>query len=139
MSFSMADIISINKKLQEVQDRRDDAEHRRKVTAARNVLYKSRGGSLCEKCHQDLTRDKVDRTQRNPKVPYDFCEVCAEEYSDYIARLQGEGDLDCYWRNEVWMETWKRWIDYRGTMDYYARTKEFRQLIEELRQPDPYL
>jgi len=75
--------------------------------------------------------------RKNLRVPYLFCESCADEYVEYIERLKGKDDPNCYWRNEIWLELWKRWIDYQGTVDRYIRSKEFKQLVEELKQPEP--
>lgn len=69
-------------------------------------------------------------------MPYRFCGACAEEYIDYIERLKGEGDPNCYWRNEAWLEIWTAWIHYRAAMDRHFKSKEFLQLIKELK-PSP--
>ena len=82
--------------------------------------------------------DQVDENNlSDPRIPYRFCESCSEEYIDYIERLKGKGDSDCYWHNDDWLEIWKRWIDYQGVIDRYLKSKEFIQLVQELKDTKP--
>jgi hypothetical protein len=74
---------------------------------------------------------------QNKKIPYRFCEACAEEYQDYIQYLQGRGNPNCYWQNEAWTAIWKAWIEYQGANDRYAQSKEFKRLVQELRDLGP--
>ncbi len=133
----MADIISLENKFQEERDKKEAAERMHKLQAVRSVLQEAKGILTCEKCHRDIG-DAAVKQERDPRVPYLFCGSCAEEYVDYIERLQGRGDKSCYWRNRQWFEIWKRWIDYRGTIDTYLQSKEFRRLLEELKQMGPF-
>ncbi|CAB5164794.1 hypothetical protein D3OALGA1CA_5303 [Olavius algarvensis associated proteobacterium Delta 3] len=73
------------------------------------------------------------------RIPYRFCSVCSEEYIDYIEYLKGRIDSDRYWHNETWVEAWGKWIDYQSTIDRYIKSKEFVQLLDELKSttPDP--
>jgi hypothetical protein len=70
-------------------------------------------------------------------VPYNFCEACSDEYLEYIERLKGAGDPDCYWHNEAWIDAWGKWIDYQSSVDRYLKSKEFIQLINELKHNRP--
>jgi hypothetical protein len=54
---------------------------------------------------------------------------------DYIERLQGRGDPDCYWHNDEWLDAWRKWIDYQGSVDRYVKSKEFLRLIQEFKKP----
>ncbi len=67
------------------------------------------------------------------RVPYYFCRFCSDEYIDYIERLKGKGDKDCYWRNMNWLEKWRKWIDYQSAVDGYMRSREFKMLIKEMK------
>ncbi|GBC63015.1 hypothetical protein DENIS_4004 [Desulfonema ishimotonii] len=133
-------IISLNAKLREARDKKDLTERRRKLAAVRNALLEARRPFKCEKCHQPIGAEHLSEDGGHPdlKVPFLFCPSCSEEYLDYIRRLQGQGDPACYWRNEAWLELWKRWLDYQGTVDRYLKSNEFKQLLEELKLPDPY-
>lgn len=133
----MADIISLENRFLEAQEKKVAAERRRKLLAVRAVLQEANGILACEKCHRELDGEVVYR-ERDPRVPYLFCRSCAEEYVDYIERLQGRGEKACYWRNRQWFDIWKRWIEYRGAVDTYLRSKEFRRLLEELKQVGPF-
>ena len=133
----MADIISLENKFQEARDKKVADDRMRKLQAVRGVLQEAKGILSCEKCHQELDDEAVHR-ERDLRVPYLFCDSCAEEYVDYIERLQGRGDKICYWRNRQWFDVWKRWIEYRGTIDTYLQSKEFRRLLEELKQVGPF-
>ncbi len=132
----MADIIELNEKIREADQRRRAAVRKRKLEAVRNVLQCSHCSMKCEKCGTRLDDDTpADPFRyRDLKIPYRLCDSCSLEYRDYIQRLQGGGDRDCYWHNQAWLDSWGAWIAYRGTLDRYLRSKEFCRLLEELKQ-----
>jgi len=71
--------------------------------------------------------------KENPRIPYNFCDSCAEEYMEYIDQLQGKRNDGDYWYNHAWLKVWQTWIEYQGAIDQYLRSKEFRRLLDELR------
>jgi len=135
----MADIISLDEKLQHTKEKKAAIIKKRKILAVQKVFQCTQCAFKCEKCGMQMS--PVDRNKEladsNLRVPYRFCESCSEEYIDYIERLKGKGDPDCYWRNEDWLEVWKRWIDYQGVTDRYLKSKEFFQLMHELKNIKP--
>ena len=78
-------------------------------------------------------RKTTSAQDRHHRVPYQFCDDCTEEFIDYIERLKGRGDPDCYWRNEAWLEIWSTWINHRAALDRHARSKEFARLLQEIK------
>jgi hypothetical protein len=60
--------------------------------------------------------------------------ACSQEYIEYIDRLKGGGDSDCYWHNEAWIDAWSKWIEYQSSVDRYIKSKEFKMLLDELKQ-----
>ncbi|MBC8463964.1 MAG: hypothetical protein H8D61_03200 [Deltaproteobacteria bacterium] len=90
----------------------------------------------CEKCGAQINTENKKQNHANHKthIPYRFCNGCYEEYFDYIDRLKGKGDQDCYWHNEEWLSAWRSWIDYQSSIDLYLKSKEFVQLVDELKQ-----
>jgi Pyruvate/2-oxoacid:ferredoxin oxidoreductase delta subunit len=109
---------------------------RRKVLAVQKVFQCTHCSMKCEKCGTQIERDPEggEKYRRNLRVPYNFCQGCSEEYLEYIARLKGGGDADCYWHNESWMDAWTKWIEYQSSVDRYIKSKEFKKLLDELRQ-----
>ena len=132
----MTNIISFKDKKDLAKEKKASLKRKRKVLAVRKVFQCSQCAFKCEKCGTQITTDSSGPAEYHRKlnVPYNFCEACAEEYSDYIERLKGAGDPDCYWHNEAWLDAWKRWIDYQSSVDRYVKSKEFIQLINELKQ-----
>ncbi|HSO67638.1 MAG TPA: hypothetical protein VLP30_07275 [Desulfatirhabdiaceae bacterium] len=134
----MANIISLNQRLQAVKDQKDILNRKRKAVVVRRAFLCSRCSSRCEKCGMEINPDDFYQTDPNHDhtipIPYRFCEGCLEEYRDYIKRLQGKGNSQYYWRNDDWLESWRRWMDYQASMDRYVKTKEFVQLLEEIQQ-----
>ena len=134
----MAEIISFDHRRQEADDREKVRERRRKIEAVRRMLNCTRCSTKCLKCGAQIaSAGQPDRLSSNLRIPYRFCEACAEEYLDYIERLKGQGDADCYWHNDQWLEAWGKWIDYQSCMDQYIRSREFLQLIHELKPSTP--
>lgn len=135
----MANIISFDDKLRLDKEKKAALIRKRKISAVRKVFQCTRCAFKCAKCGTQisLAKDGRESDNRDLSVPYRFCESCLEEYIDYTKRLKGGGDPDCYWRNEVWLEVWKRWIDCQDAIDRYLRSKEFLQLLREFKQTTP--
>jgi len=135
----MADIIAIDKK-RKIKDK-EQAEQIRmhKILAVRKVLHCTQCASKCEKCGSQMGMSMREGRQASDHrhLPYNFCESCAEEYSDYIARLQGKGNPDYYWHNDAWLDIWQKWIHYQHAIDTFLKSKEFTRLLQELKQDEP--
>jgi hypothetical protein len=133
----MADIISFDNKRQIAEDQKKDVVKKRKVQAVRQMIHCTHCATKCVKCGTQIGSESSQAQTPKLRVPYRFCEVCSEEYLDYIDRLKGKGNRESYWHNDIWMEAWRKWIDYQGLMDRYVQSKEFLQLIDELRPKTP--
>ena len=135
----MADIISIDNKLNQSREKKDAIIRKQKIQAVRKVFQCTHCALKCEKCGIQFgpaLSDKGSGT-RKKKIAYRLCESCAEEYRDYFERRKGRGDPGSYWHNEAWLEVWKRWIAYQEAIDRYLKSKEFLQLLKELKQRKP--
>ncbi len=132
----MAEIIQLDDKIQHDKEKKAEIIKKRKIIAVQKVFQCAHCAFKCEKCGTQINPDERDNMSERDKirVPYRFCEGCSEEYIDYIERLHGRGDPNCYWHNEVWLEAWRRWIDYQGVIDRYLKSKEFVQLLQELKE-----
>ena len=132
----MADIISIDKKLDLAKDKKAALIRRRKVLAVQKVFQCTHCSMKCEKCGTQIEHDPAagEKYRRKLNVPYNFCQGCSEEYLEYIERLKGRGDADCYWHNESWIDSWTKWIEYQSSVDRYIKSKEFKKLLNELKQ-----
>jgi hypothetical protein len=135
----MADIISLDEKLQLCRDRQTSAARKRKLEAVQKVFHCMHCAHRCAKCGLQIgaSDERKENTCPDHRLPYRFCGGCAEEYGDYIEKLKGKGNPDYYWHNEAWLETWKTWIDHQGAIDRYLKTKEFLRLLNELKQTRP--
>ena len=130
----MADVISIDQKRKMVQDQDAVRMQRRKVYAVRQAMQCSQCHLKCEKCGVQIER-RPDNPLQEPtrlRVPYRFCGFCAQDYVDYIERLQGRGDPNCYWQNDAWRDAWARWISYQGALDTFVKSREFSRLMAEV-------
>jgi hypothetical protein len=138
----VAEIICLNDKLKLSKDKKDAIARKQKIQAVQKVFQCTQCAFKCERCGQqirpDPSKDKKCEHQF-VKVPYHFCESCEEEYLDYINRLKGKGDKNYYWHNEEWLKIWKDWIEYQSSIDRYLKSKEFKELLQELRQTGPVL
>lgn len=132
----MADIISFDGKVEITREKKAILRRRQKALAVRRVFQCAGCSFKCEKCGTQIEpqADAAADPGSAPKVPYKFCEACEDEYLDYIERLQGRGDADCYWHNEHWLDSWRKWIDYQGSVDQYVKSKEFVKLLQEFKQ-----
>ena len=137
----VADIISFENKKDLSEEKKSALIKKSKVLAVRKVLQCTQCSLKCEKCGTQINRKTADAASHRHhhllRVPYNFCEGCAEEYLDFIARLKGGGDPDCYWHNEIWLDAWRKWIDYQASIDRYIKSKEFQKLLSELKQTRP--
>ena len=130
----MADIITIDDKLQLSKNKKNELERKRKIQTVQKMFQCTRCASKCEKCGTQLGMDHhCQKEYRDLRVPYRFCDACSEEYIEYIQRLQGKGNPSRYWHNDAWLEVWGKWIEYQNTIESYLKSKEFVQLLHELR------
>jgi hypothetical protein len=132
----LADIISLDNKLETSQAKKASLRRRQKAVAVRRVVQCTSCSFKCEKCGTQI-EPRTDTAAGRPKLPYQFCDACEGEYVDYIERLQGRGDPDCYWHNDAWLDAWRKWIDYQGSVDRYVKSKEFLRLLQEFKQSSP--
>ncbi len=131
----MSKVISLDDKLKLTAKQRKALARKRKIIAVRKVFQCTHCASKCERCGTSIGPEDKGNEAVN-RVPYNFCESCAEEYVEYINRLQGRQNSDDYWYNHAWIKVWQTWIEYQGAIDEYLRSKEFRQLLDELRSGD---
>jgi hypothetical protein len=132
----MADIIPLNTKLQHTKAKEAEIIRKRKILAVQKIFQCTHCTYKCEKCGTQISAEDTSNINKisELKIPYRFCESCFEEYADYVKRLQGKGDPKYYWHNEEWLQLWRKWIDYQGIIDSYLKSKEFKQLLHELKE-----
>ncbi len=137
MRCALADIIALDDKIELARGKKAAVKLQQKAVAVRRVVQCTGCSHKCEKCGTQIEPKPGDSPHRCPhaRVPYRFCEACEDEYLDYIERLQGRGDPECYWHNDEWLDSWRKWIDYQGSIDRYLKSKEFMRLIQEFQQP----
>lgn len=138
----MADIISLDEKLKNCKDKKNAQERKRKIKAVQKVFQCTQCAFKCERCGVQINPDpetKKNCEHQFVRVPYKFCESCEEEYLEYINQLKGKGDKKFYWHNEEWLKVWRDWIEYQSSVDRYLKSREFKQLLHELRQTGPIL
>ena len=136
----MADIISICDKRDRAKLEREATLSRRKQRAVAHLFKRSCCAAACEKCGVPVAGACSGQgcgKMHEHRVPYQFCDDCTEEFIDYIERLKGRGDADCFWHNSEWLDLWQRWIEYQGALDRYMKSKEFVKLLNELKQTHP--
>jgi Pyruvate/2-oxoacid:ferredoxin oxidoreductase delta subunit len=135
----VANIIELDKKLKHTKEKKAEIIRKRKILAVQKIFQCMHCAFKCEKCGTQIQPDehRQQRSISDLRVPYRFCESCAEEYIDFIERLKGKGNSEYYWHNEIWLEMWRKWIDYQGAIDTYLKSKEFKQLLAELKDTRP--
>jgi hypothetical protein len=136
---SVADIISLNDKLDLAKDKKSALVKKRKIWAVQKVFQCTHCSYKCEKCGVQISHNSSGNPRKtdNLKVPYHFCEACSAEYLDFIDYLKGIRDPECYWQNHQWAEAWQKWIDYQSSVDRYVKSKEFNMLLHEFRHNRP--
>ena len=133
----MSNVITLDSRRQAADEKDAVRKRKRKIQAVQKVLQFTRCALKCEKCGAGIeTSDEVANSGRQ-QIPYRFCESCYEDYTDYIKRLTGDEDSENYWHNTEWMDIWKKWIEWQHAIDRYRKTKEFNQLLDELKQHGP--
>ena len=135
----MADIISIDDKRKAAQDQGAIQLRHRKIFAVRQAMQCTQCQLKCEKCgvHIEAAPGDILHGHHSLRVPYRFCTFCAQDYVDYIERLQGRGDKECYWQNAAWRDAWARWISYQGALDSFVKSPEFVRLVAEVHSVPP--
>jgi len=135
----MADVISIDKRRQLADKDKKEIIRKRKVLAVRKIFQCARCAFKCDKCGTQISEAQLKKASRQPapRIPYRFCESCVEEYHDYIDRSGDGGNPDYYWHNDAWVAEWRLWVDHQKAVDRYLKSREFNQLLDEIRQTHP--
>ena len=135
----MTNIISLDSKLKLSRDKKAKLIKKRKLLAVQKVFQCTQCSFKCEKCGSQisLAHHIKENNSRSIKVSYRLCESCMEEFNDYIEKIKGKRDSDSYWHNDAWTDVWKTWVDYQNAIDCYLKSKEFMQLIQELKKNEP--
>ena len=128
----MGNIIPLDAKIKTSREKQDAVARKRKLLAVRKIFRCTHCASKCEKCGVQITGDNRPDAPAF-RIPYLFCDSCAEEYVEYIETLKGSGDRSQYWHNDAWMKVWATWIEHQGAVDSYLKSKEFERLLEELK------
>ena len=87
----MTKVISLNDKLKLTEMEKEAAERKRKILTVHKIFQCTQCASKCERCGTTLGPDN-HVLAGSTRIPYTFCDSCAEEYMDYIDKLQGKGD-----------------------------------------------
>ena len=127
----VAEIISLDDKIELSREKKATLRRRQKAVAVRRVVQCTSCSLKCEKCGTQV-EPRAGAAEERQNLPYHFCEACDDEYRDYIERLQGRGDADCYWHNDAWMKVWESWLEHQRWLDQYRQSKEFLQLLQEV-------
>lgn len=131
----MSNVIALHDKLKLTAAQKALQQRKRKIRAMYKVFHCTQCASKCERCGAPVEGEREAKTGQ-VRIPYHFCDGCAEEYRDYIRCLQGAPDPDNSWHNHQWLRVWQTWIEYQGAVDQYLRSKEFRSLLSELGPSD---
>jgi hypothetical protein len=121
--------------LAQAKNKQAASRDKRKRLAVQQMYQCAGCAAVCERCSAPVAAGcNCEADQKHERrIPYRFCDDCAEEFVDYIERLQGRGDKDLYWRNEAWMEVWATWINHRAALDRHFRSEGFARLLEDLK------
>jgi hypothetical protein len=135
----VADIIPIEQRRADARDKKSILDRKLKIRAVQKIFQCTRCAFKCEKCG----------TQIDPHAPtgcnepgcrqsaFRLCEECREEYLDYLRWNKDRKDSNTYWRNDAWREIWRNWIAYQKSIERYMESKEFQQLLNELKSNGP--
>ena len=129
----MGNVISLDRKLKHTREKQDAIVRKRKLLAIRKIFRCTHCVSKCEKCGTQIGSENRPELPKF-RIPYNFCDGCSEEYIEYIESLKGKRNEKLYWHNDAWMTVWSSWIEHQGAVDSYLKSKEFEQLIDELKQ-----
>ena len=128
----MGNIISLTAKRKYDEEKKEAIARKRKLLAVRKIFRCTHCASKCEKCGVQVSYDNRPEMPTY-RIPYTFCDSCAEEYVEYIEALKGNADASLYWHNDAWMKVWGTWIEHQGAVDSYLKSKEFERLLDELK------
>jgi hypothetical protein len=82
----MSKIISLDDKLKLSSEQRLALERKRKILAVRKVFQCTHCASKCERCGTSVGPEHK-HGEDSARIPYNFCDSCAEEYIAYIESL----------------------------------------------------
>lgn len=131
----MADIIPIDERMADARKKKNTLDRKLKIRAVQKIFQCTRCAFKCEKCGTSIDPSTTagDEEPTSRQRSFRLCEECREEYLDYIHWQEGQADSNAYWRNDAWRELWRSWIAYQHSLERYMESREFLQLLHELR------
>lgn len=132
----MADIIPIDERLADAREKKNSQDRKQKIRAVQKIFQCTRCAFKCEKCGTQIDPQSGNQTKCR-QAEFRLCADCREEYQEYLQWQQGQTDSKTYWRNDAWRELWRSWIAYQKSIERYMESKEFLQLLHELKNDDP--
>ncbi len=131
----MADIIPIDERLADARGKKKSLDRKLKIRAVQKIFQCTRCAFKCEKCGTQIEPrpQKECNEPKSRQTVFRLCEECRQEYLDYIRWQNGRPDSNPYWRNDAWCELWRSWIAYQKSIERYMKSREFLQLLHELK------
>ena len=131
----VADIIPIDERLADAREKKVSLDRKQKIRAVQKIFQCTRCAFKCEKCGTQIDPQATAGSKEPPcrQALFRLCEDCRAEYQDYLRWQQGRTDSKTYWRNDAWRELWRNWIAYQKSIERYMESREFLQLLHELK------
>jgi hypothetical protein len=127
----MTKIIEIEDIIESGKRKKKIAERRREMAPLLHFLQCSSCQMKCWRCGAQSETELPERDSAS--IPFNLCKHCREEYLEYQRCQREEKARDVPWRNCEWKRMWEKWIDYQSAVRGFHRSKEVRELFEELR------
>ena len=127
----MPKVIDIENRIETEKRKKKIAERRREVAPLLRFLQCACCGMKCRRCGSPA--ELRPPAKEIPKVPFNFCKDCREEYLEYQRIQNSDEESEVPWRNREWIRMWKKWIEYQNTVQRFHKSKEVQEVFEELR------
>ena len=127
----MPKVIDIENRIETEKRRKKIAERRQEVAPLLHFLQCTCCGMKCWRCGSPA--ELRPPAKDVPKIQFNFCKDCREEYLEYQRIQESEEESDVPWRNNEWVRMWKKWIEYQNTVRRFHQSKEVQEIFDELR------
>jgi hypothetical protein len=127
----MTKVIEIEDHIESGKRKKKIAERRREMAPLLHFLQCSRCQMKCWRCGSQSEIEPAEKDSVN--IPFNLCKDCQGEYLEYQRCQREEETKDILWRNREWKWMWEKWIEYQSAVHHFYRSKEVRELFEELR------
>ena len=127
----MDKIVNFKDRLENEKQRRRMEQYQTKIETIQKITQCTTCRLRCAMCGQHLGDTDVSAHPKSSGHGYMFCDVCGEEFADFLSPSKQDVPDKPFWHNREWKEMWAAWSRYQKAMIEFMQSSEYKLLLKE--------